>query len=60
MSAIDSLTICVTNFQRPEFLDRALSSIKAGGIRRVTVASVMPCPKTVEVIERIRNAAGRV
>ncbi len=39
MRPLDNLTVVVTNFHRPTYLDRALKSLRAAGIRRVVVAA---------------------
>ena len=56
MNALEQLTVCITNFQRPELLDRAIGSVKKAGVRRLTIASVMPDSRVVEVIERWRKS----
>ena len=39
MSGIDSLTACVTSFERPERLSACLKSIEAAGIKNVTLSN---------------------
>lgn len=50
MKPIDSLTVCVTNFRRPEFLRRCLESLRVAGCPRVVVASMEPDASTRKVI----------
>lgn len=50
-SALDGLTVCVTNFRRPAFLNRALTSCRNAGIRRITVATSEPSPEVLSVLE---------
>lgn len=49
-SPLDNLTVCVTSFRRARYLERALRSLRAAGIRRVTVAAVSFDPDTRKVI----------
>lgn len=55
MSALDSLTAAVTNWQRPAHLDRCLASIRAAGFRRVAIASAEPSEEVLAVIEKHRD-----
>lgn len=50
MNPLDDLTVCVTNFKRPNYLDRTLKSLRAAGIRRVAIASVEGGPAVEEII----------
>ena len=52
MNPLDDLTVCVTSFQRATYLERALKSHRAAGIRRITIAAVEPTPEVTEVIRR--------
>ncbi len=49
---LDRLTVCVTNFHRPQFLDRALASVRAAGIRRVVIAAIESDEAVEAVIEK--------
>lgn len=51
-SALDNLSVCVTSYHRPAFLDRALESCRAAGIRRVVVATSEPTPEVLEVLDK--------
>ncbi len=50
MSALDSLTVAITNFRRPGFLRRALASVHAAGIRNVVIATSEPSAEVLAVI----------
>lgn len=54
MNPLDNLTVCVTNFKRPNYLDRTLQSLQDAGIRRVVVASVEGGPEVDFIIEKHR------
>lgn len=51
MSALDDLTVCVTNFKRGDYLKRAIESVRAAGVRRVAVASVCPTDEVWEYLK---------
>ncbi len=53
---LDNLTVCVTNFRRPEFLARCLHSIRIAGVRRVVIATVEPDNAVRKIIEQLRTA----
>lgn len=55
MTPLDNLTVCVTNFRRPEFLDRCLNSVRVAGCRRVVVASVEPSEEVMKIIDVHRD-----
>lgn len=52
MNPLDELTVCITNFGRAKFLDRAILSCKAAGIRRLTISSVCPDIEVYKVIDK--------
>lgn len=56
MNAMDGLTVVITNFRRARYLDRALKSLRAAGIRRVVVASSEPDEEVLDVIHQ--NSGG--
>ncbi len=51
MNPLDDLTVCITNFGRPQFLDRAIKSCRAAGIRRIAISSVCPTLEVYKVID---------
>ena len=51
-SALDNLTVCVTSWKRAPYLDRALESCRAAGIRRITIATSEPDEAVEEVIRK--------
>jgi glycosyltransferase involved in cell wall biosynthesis len=50
------LTVVVTNFRRPELLDRCLNSLVTAGIGRVVVSTTCPTPEVEGVIDRYRSS----
>ncbi len=50
MNPLDSLTVCVTTFGAQPRLERALESLRAAGIRRVTVAAASPAEGTLALL----------
>lgn len=51
MSALDGLTVAITSYRRPKFLQRALDSVRAAGVKRVVIASSDPDELTKAVID---------
>jgi hypothetical protein len=51
MSALDNLTVCITSFKRAAFLDRAITSCRAAGIKRLAIAAVEFTDEIQSVIE---------
>lgn len=47
---MQNLTVVVTNYRRPEFLDRCLSSLIAAGVARVVVSTASPDWAVTEVL----------
>lgn len=52
MNALDNLTVCITSFRRGKYLERAIASCEAAGIRRIAIAAVEPDQEVLAVISR--------
>jgi len=52
MSQLENLTVAITNFHRPQYLDRALNSVREAGVRRVVVAAVEPDDGVLAVLKK--------
>lgn len=51
---MDNLTVVVSSYRRAKFLDRALASARAAGIRRIVVSASEPGPDVQAVLEKQR------
>lgn len=51
---INDLTVCITNFGRAKYLERALASCVSAGIVRIAVASVCPTPQVRAVLKKFK------
>lgn len=58
MNPIDDVTVCITSFRRAAFLDRAITSCWASGVRRISIAAVEPDAETLATIEKHRDREG--
>lgn len=53
---IDDLSICITSFRRPRYLDRCLKSAFETGIQNVVVSSMEPDEETLSVLDKYPQA----
>lgn len=54
---MDNLTVCVTSFQRPMLLRRALQSVRASGLTKVLVFSMCPNVQVLSVVDEFPEAS---
>lgn len=53
---MDSVTVCITAFKRPELLRRALQSVRDSGMKRVLVFAMCPDLQTALVMDEFPEA----
>lgn len=49
---ITDLSVCITNFKRPQYLDRCLESVVNAGINNIVVATMEPDEEIWDVIDK--------
>lgn len=52
---ITDLTVCITNFKRATYLERAIKSVLMAGFKRISVATSEPDKEVLAVLERYRS-----
>lgn len=52
MSALDNLTVSITNFHRAVHLERAIKSVRAAGVRNLVIVSAEPDADVMAVVAR--------